>query len=48
MKRYSNGLKGQQALSPGRCPGLGAFWPFRPSLRNLRKFYKVYKYKLNN
>ncbi len=32
-----NGLKGQKALSPGHRPGLGAYWPYRPSLRNLRK-----------
>ncbi len=29
---YGNGLKGQGAISPGRCPGLGAYWPFRPSI----------------
>ena len=38
----NNAPKGQKANSPGRCPGLGAYWPFRPyilSLRNLNVFY---------
>ena len=35
------GRRMHTTINPGRCPGLGADWPFRPLLFNLRNLNNI-------